>query len=101
MPQRLYPQEKVLFPRFERFFYNCRAYYASSLRWTLLHRAWIVILSLIIILLTGILFNVVGKGFIPSEDTGLVTGDTQVPVGTHDERRLHLERCVRADRISY
>jgi len=74
-------EKKTLFPRFERSFQACREYYATSLRWVLLHRIWIVIFSIIILGLTVLLYNVVGKGFIPSEDTGLINGNTQVPIG--------------------
>jgi len=70
-----------LFPRFERFFNATRSLYAESLRWTLLHRPWVLGGMIATLIIAIFLFMVVGKGFIPSEDTGLVTGNTQVPIG--------------------
>jgi len=70
-----------LFPWFERFFNRCKDTYEKSLRWSLQQRKTILIMTGAVLILTVILFVVVSKGFIPSEDTGLISGDTKVPVG--------------------
>lgn len=70
-----------LFPWFERSFHYSKQFYEKSLLWSLSHRKLIVALTGAVLILTFILFSFVGKGFIPTEDTGMVMGETKVPVG--------------------
>ncbi len=69
------------FPWFERFFSATNTWYDSSLRWSLEHRKIMMSMIGLSLLLSCVMFAVVTKGFIPAEDTGLITGDTKVSVG--------------------
>lgn len=83
-----------LFPWFERGFNRCKQGYAASLHWSLLHRKSMLLMILVVTLLTGLLFFVVNKGFIPTEDTGLIIGDTKVPVGLPMEEFFQRQQAV-------
>ncbi len=71
-----------LFPWFERLFMTTKVYYEQSLRWSLMRRKGMLVMTGVVLVLTILLFGIVSKGFIPSEDTGIIMGGTQVPVGT-------------------
>jgi hydrophobic/amphiphilic exporter-1 (mainly G- bacteria), HAE1 family len=51
--------------------------YAWTLRPVLKYRSLTIVVSLMILLGTGYLFNVVSKGLIPNEDTGQISGNTK------------------------
>ena len=70
-----------LFPWFERLYLASKVFYEQSLRWALMRRKSMLIMTGVVLVLTIVLFGVVSKGFIPQEDTGIITGDTKVPVG--------------------
>lgn len=78
---RAHTPHTTLFPWFERGFIRCKEFYAQSLLWSLTHRKLMLSMTGVVLVLTLVLFSVVGKGFIPSEDTGVIMGDTKVPVG--------------------
>ena len=48
--------------------------YACSLRWVLRHQGKVLLASVGLVLLTGLLYVMVPKGFFPVEDTGLIQG---------------------------
>ena len=50
--------------------------YARSLDWALLHRGFMLLLTLASVVLTVRLYTVVPKGFLPLQDTGLLMGST-------------------------
>ena len=51
-------------------------WYAHSLDWALLHRWFMLLLTLASIVLTVRLYVLVPKGFLPLQDTGLIMGNT-------------------------
>jgi len=55
--------------------------YDLSLKWALRHRLLTLIVAIIFLFLSGYLFLVVPKGFIPSEDAGLLRGVTEASQG--------------------
>ncbi|MCL4558890.1 MAG: efflux RND transporter permease subunit [Deltaproteobacteria bacterium] len=55
--------------------------YKRSLRWVLLHKRATIVFSVVILLLTGLLFAEVPKGFMPSEDLGEIFGITEAAQG--------------------
>jgi HAE1 family hydrophobic/amphiphilic exporter-1 len=61
----------------ERFFQGMLSTYRWTLEWCLGHRPAIMAVSFLTIVATGVLFYVVPKGFIPSEDTGQIIGFTE------------------------
>lgn len=67
--------------RFLDFFDQCRVKYEIALRWVINKPKLVFIPALITLLLTLGLFVWIPKGFIPSEDTGLIRGATQAPEG--------------------
>ncbi len=68
-----------LYAASERAFDGTRRFYARSLQWTLRHRRLTLAVLVLTVVLTGYLFRVIPKGFIPNEDTGLVFGVTEGP----------------------
>lgn len=70
-----------LFPWFERGFAHSKQWYEKGLTWSLRHRKSVLASTLLVLVATFGLFSVVNKGFIPNEDTGLIMGETKVPVG--------------------
>jgi HAE1 family hydrophobic/amphiphilic exporter-1 len=66
----------------ERFFEGMRNLYHSSLVWVLKHRAAVMLLNLAILLITGWLFYIIPKGFIPDEDNSQIFTVTETPQGT-------------------
>jgi len=65
-----------LFQTSERIFDSILGAYESSLKQVLKHHRTTMIVSGVLLLLTGYLFVVVPKGFIPTEDTGQISGST-------------------------
>jgi HAE1 family hydrophobic/amphiphilic exporter-1 len=51
--------------------------YQAALRWSLGHRPPLLLFSLLILVLTVIMFSRIPKGFLPSEDTGQFIGVTE------------------------
>ncbi|HET7551369.1 MAG TPA: multidrug efflux RND transporter permease subunit [Gemmatimonadaceae bacterium] len=84
-------------------FYNAteRAYnrmvggYMRSLHWAMERRGLVMIFSAAILLGTGLLAVVVPKGFLPSEDTGRISGTTETAEGTsYDNMLRHQEELA-------
>jgi HAE1 family hydrophobic/amphiphilic exporter-1 len=61
----------------ERFFQGMLATYRWTLQRCLEHRPLVLLFSVLLMVATGVLFVVVPKGFIPSEDTGQIIGFTE------------------------
>jgi multidrug efflux pump subunit AcrB len=60
----------------ERAFQTCLHFYADTLGWALRHRIFMLWVTLATVGLTVWLYTVVPKGFLPTEDTGLIQGNT-------------------------
>ena len=60
----------------ERALAGLQRFYAHSLDWALLHRWFMLLLTLATIVLTVRLYTLVPKGFLPVQDTGLLMGST-------------------------
>src|SRR5436309_9588445 len=58
------------------------AFYARTLAWVMRHRRATMVFSLGILIGTVVLFRLVPKGFIPSEDTGQLNATTEAAEGT-------------------
>ncbi len=61
----------------ERFFDRTLAAYDSGLRWVFRHQPLMLVVTLGLIVLTGYLYVVIPKGFIPEQDTGFIFGVAQ------------------------
>ncbi|MGH8569442.1 MAG: efflux RND transporter permease subunit, partial [Gammaproteobacteria bacterium] len=87
---------------FDVLFERSRAFYGKSLRVAMGHRGSMLMASAAILVATGWLYTAVPQGFIPSQDTGTITGSTRAPEGTPFpelvKRQLALTDVVRANR---
>ena len=80
----------------ERIFQKMLHMYEVSLKWSLAHRALVMIFSGLILLVMGYLFLAVPKGFLPSEDRSAIFGFTQAAEGTSNDAMLEHQRAVAA-----
>jgi HAE1 family hydrophobic/amphiphilic exporter-1 len=68
--------------------------YASSLRWVMQRRPIALVASLLALILTGVAYQVVPKGFFPSEDQGRLSAATEAAQGTSFEEMVKHQRAV-------
>jgi hydrophobic/amphiphilic exporter-1 (mainly G- bacteria), HAE1 family len=71
-------------------------FYERTLHVVMDHRRATLAFSLVVLALTVVLFRVVPKGFVPSEDTGQITGTTETPEGTSFEAMVRHQQAVAA-----
>jgi hydrophobe/amphiphile efflux-1 (HAE1) family protein len=57
---------------FERGFERVRGAYDRGLQWTFRHSFLMLILTLLLMALTGVLYMIIPKGFLPEQDTGFI-----------------------------
>ncbi|MEL5849367.1 MAG: efflux RND transporter permease subunit [Candidatus Igneacidithiobacillus chanchocoensis] len=80
---------------FERWFAGLRDWYGRALRSSLEHRAWVYLAALLSLLAMIGLFFILPKGFIPSEDSGLIMGNLQYPQGiSFDQLKQEQQRIA-------
>jgi hydrophobic/amphiphilic exporter-1 (mainly G- bacteria), HAE1 family len=70
--------------------------YRRTLGWVMVHRRATMLFSLGILIGTVLLFRVVPKGFIPSEDTGRIQATTETAEGTSFEAMVEHQKQVAA-----
>ena len=70
--------------------------YEVSLHWTMRHRRGTMAFSAVILAATVLLFIKVPKGFIPSEDTGMIQGTTEAAEGTSFDAMVTHQQQVTA-----
>jgi HAE1 family hydrophobic/amphiphilic exporter-1 len=68
--------------------------YKHSLRWFLDHRGLTMLFLVVIVGLTVVLFRMVPKGFIPSEDRSIIYGPTEAAEGISFEAMKRLQQAV-------
>ncbi len=71
----------ALFNFSEKLFDWARTGYVTTLRWTLKVRGLVLISSVLVLVATGILYDIVQKGFIPRQDTGVIFANTRAREG--------------------
>jgi HAE1 family hydrophobic/amphiphilic exporter-1 len=69
-------------------------FYRRTLAWVMEHRGLTMWASLALLLGTVVLFQVSPKGFIPSEDTGLLNCTTEAAEGTSFEAMVRYQKAV-------
>jgi HAE1 family hydrophobic/amphiphilic exporter-1 len=80
----------------ERFFDGMLHLYDTTLKWALRHRLTTLILSFVFLVVAAGLYAVISKGFLPSEDTGQITGFTEAAQGISFESMVeHQKQVVR------
>ena len=65
----------------ERLYQRTESGYVRSLGWIMNHRGWTMVFSAMMLALTVGLFLYIPKGFLPSEDTGRLSGSIEGPEG--------------------
>jgi HAE1 family hydrophobic/amphiphilic exporter-1 len=78
----------------ERGFQAMLDFYDRTLRWALHHRRMMMIFSAVILVLTVVLYFMVRKGFLPSEDQDQLRIMTEAPEGTAPETMFNLQQSV-------
>jgi hydrophobic/amphiphilic exporter-1 (mainly G- bacteria), HAE1 family len=71
-------------------------WYERSLGWVMRHRRTAMAFSALILVGTAVLFHVVPKGFIPSEDTGQLQATTETAEGTSYDAMVQHQRAAAA-----
>src|SRR5476649_1642711 len=66
----------------ERVFDATRNFYIATLRRVVSFEGTVLVGSTVVLLLMGVLYQAVSKGFIPRQDTGVINGVTRAPEGT-------------------
>lgn len=85
-----------LYGTLETAFNITRDAYGRSLTWAVDHWRTMLVIAGIMLVLTFYFFAVVPKGFIPSEDTGLIIGSTEAPEGVTFQELVKLQNRVAA-----
>lgn len=85
------PKSSTVARWLDRVFNGCRDAYVRGLTHAVRHWPVTLTLAALILLATAALFVVVPKGFIPSEDTGLIIGNTRAPEGVTFEELQDLQ----------
>jgi HAE1 family hydrophobic/amphiphilic exporter-1 len=80
----------------ERFFEGMLRLYDTTLKWALRRRLTTLIISFVFLVVAAGLYAVISKGFLPSEDTGQITGFTEAAQGiSFDSMVEHQKKVVR------
>ncbi|HUX32292.1 MAG TPA: efflux RND transporter permease subunit [Gemmatimonadaceae bacterium] len=80
----------------ERGFQRLLAAYERSLHWVMRHRPYAVGFSVVVLLLTALLFSIIPKGLFPPDDTGQLNGTTEAAQGTSYPEMLRLQKIAMA-----
>ncbi len=79
---------------FEKGFDALRRLYGRSLDWVLAREGWMLLLALLTVAGTVWLYMVMPKGFLPAQDTGLITVTTEAPQDVSFRRMTELQRAA-------
>lgn len=80
----------------ESFWLKTLGFYERTLDWVILRRRATLLFSAVIFFATLFLFVIVPKGFVPSEDTGFVSGNTEGAEGLSFEGMVNHQKAVAA-----
>jgi len=78
----------------ERYFETMLRFYERTLQIALRYRGATVMAAAVLLVLTGVLFVVVPKGFIPDQDTDQITVTTEAAQGTSFDNLVRYQRIV-------
>ena len=100
-PQRRRRRQRALAARFRRCIDRTVEFYHRSLIWVLRHQRATLLVTLATLAATIFLYIVMPKGFLPLQDTGLITAVTEagtdVSFAEMQRRQNQVEAIVRAD----
>jgi HAE1 family hydrophobic/amphiphilic exporter-1 len=95
-------QHGRLFNFFERGFEAMRDLYSRTLDWTIRHHRLTMLASVLVLVMTVVLFRAIPKGFLPTEDAGRLMVSTEseqgVAFATMMERQQQLMKIVSTDK---
>src|SRR5207247_6658567 len=89
-------QHGRLYNAIEGFWQRVLGLYASTLALAMRHRRLTMAFSLGILAGTGLLYHLVAKGFLPSEDTGRINATTEAAQGTSFDEMVRRQQQVAA-----
>jgi HAE1 family hydrophobic/amphiphilic exporter-1 len=89
-------RHNALFDAFERGYQAVLAGYTRSLGWVMDHRPATIVISVATLAGTVALFQVVPKGFIPSEDSGRLSGVSETAQGTSYDAMVAHQQALAA-----
>ncbi len=78
----------------ERFFGGMLRLYDTTLKWALRRRLTTLVLSFVFLVVAAGLYAFISKGFLPSEDTGQITGFTEAAQGISFESMVEHQKKV-------
>jgi len=78
----------------ERTFQRFQDFYENTLRWSLEHRQTIFFVFAGSLVATVVLFYVMPQDFLPSEDTGMISGNTEAANGTSFTQMVKYQQAV-------
>ena len=84
----------ALFNFSEKLFDWARTGYVTTLRWTLKVRGLVLIGSVLVLVATGMLYDIVQKGFIPRQDTGVIFANTRAREGVTFAEMIRYQQQV-------
>jgi HAE1 family hydrophobic/amphiphilic exporter-1 len=87
-------EHHALYNFFERGFNGLLNDYKAGLSWSLAHRRTMMAITAAITLLMGLLFAWVPKGFIPSQDVGMLSGQTEAVEGISFESMARHQQAI-------
>ena len=85
-----------LYERSERAYDWLLDKYRGSLDWTMAHRGLSMLFSLVVLVLTAVLFRIIPTGFIPNQDTGQINVSTEAAQGTSFDDMLRRQQQLAA-----
>lgn len=85
-----------LYRAFERFFASLLAAYEKGLRWSLRHQKATLAYTAVMTLSLVFLFRVIPKGFVPSQDIGMLFGQTEAAEGISFQAMVEHQRAAAA-----
>ncbi|MEW6387356.1 MAG: efflux RND transporter permease subunit [Thermodesulfobacteriota bacterium] len=83
-----------LYARTERFFTGMLRLYDVTLQWVLRRRRATMMASLLLLILTLVLFGVIPKGFLPNEDQGTIFAFTEAAQGISFDAMVRRQKAV-------
>ena len=92
----LHGSHNFVFDGFEAGYQAVRRFYERTLRWVMGHRPLALAFSALVLVLTGLAFQFVPKGFFPSEDQGILRASTETAQGTGYDDMVKHQREIAA-----
>ena len=91
----LHGRRNVILDGFERLYQGTARFYGRTLAWVMAHRPVALVASALALVLTGVAYQIIPKGFFPSEDQNRLSVSTETAQGTSfTDMVAHQKRVV-------